>query len=82
MTQRENNSNLLLQFSQHLVCVLCASQTVHNLQLGQFNVDGIVIFAEKDSNVILEDSWSPLDDQKDISERDVLDLWPRRQQAN
>jgi hypothetical protein len=54
--------------------VLRARKTIHDLQFCEFDVDWIVVFAEKDLDFMLEDRWTPLDDQQDVAQSHILNF--------
>lgn len=68
------NVCLLFQLGQHFMHVLRPRKTIHDFQLGEFDVDGIIVFAEEDLDFVLQNRRSPLDDQQDIPQSDVLDF--------
>lgn len=53
----------LLEFKQYSFRVLLSRKAIHDLQLGELNINGIVILAEEDFDIILQDSRPPLNDQ-------------------
>lgn len=71
--------NVLLQLSEHLRCVLGSSKSIYDLKLGELDVYWVVVFAEEDFNIILENHWPPLNNQQYIPESDILDLGAGRE---
>ena len=71
---------VLFQFRQHLLNIILAGKSVHDLQLGKLDVDWIVVLAEKHLDVILEDSWPSLNYEQDVPQSDILNLRSRGQQ--
>lgn len=69
--------DVLFQLCQHFAAILGACQSVHDFKLGQLHVDGVIVLAEEDSDVVLQNRWSSLDDQEDVTESNILNLWPR-----
>ena len=58
--QVKREAKLLLQLRQDLICVFGPRQSVHNFQFRELDVYGVVVFAEKYTDVILENSWTTL----------------------
>ena len=74
--------NLLIKLRQDFVSVLFPCQTIHDLQFGKLNIYGIVVFTEEHLNIVLEDCWSPLYDEQNVSQCNILHFRPRRQQSH
>ena len=53
---------LLLKLRQNLSRILLPSKAVHDLKFGKLDINGIVILAEKDLDVILEYIGTSLND--------------------
>jgi len=66
--------SVFLQLRQDLVDVALVGEHEDELQLGHLDVDGVVVFAEEDADVVLKDLWSALQDEQRISQRQVLHL--------
>mmetsp|Transcript_777 Transcript_777/g.3202 ORF Transcript_777/g.3202 Transcript_777/m.3202 type:complete len:716 (+) Transcript_777:454-2601(+) len=63
---------VLLELEQHLVDVRLADQADHDLQLLQLDVDGVVVLAEEDLDLVLQDLRALLHDEVDVAQGDVL----------
>ena len=51
---------VLGKFRQHLLDIALSRQHEDELKLGDFDVYGIVVFTEKDANVVSQNLWTPL----------------------
>jgi hypothetical protein len=69
----------LAQLLKHLGRVGIPREPVHDLELGELDVDRVVVLAKEDLDLVLEDRRPALDDEQDVAQGDVLDLGPRRQ---
>lgn len=65
---------ILLQLRQNLLHILLPRQPIHNLQFCHLHVNRVIVFAEEDLDVVLEDGGAALDDEEDVAETDVLDF--------
>lgn len=68
-------SDSLLQLRKYFADIVITSQAVHDFELGELDVNGIVVLAEEDFDFILQDGWTSLDDEKNVAQSDVLDFW-------
>jgi len=57
---------LLFQFSQYLPCVLFSCKAIHDFQLCELDINGVVIFAKENLDIIFEYCRSPLDNEQYI----------------
>lgn len=64
----------LFEFCEHLLDVGFIGKTINDFQLGQFDIDGVVILAEKDFDIVAEYQGTALDDEKNITQGDVLNF--------
>lgn len=67
--------NILFKLGENLVDVLVVAETYDDLQLFPLDIWRVVVLAEKDANVVLKNIGAPLQDQIDVPERYILDLW-------
>lgn len=67
--------NILFKLGENLVDVLVVAETYDDLQLFPLDIWRVVVLAEKDANVVLENIGALLQDQVDVPERHILDLW-------
>lgn len=72
----------LFQFCENLFDVPLVRQPVDDLEFSELDVDRIVVLAEEDLDVVPEYRGSPLNDQVDVAQGDVLNLVARRQQSH
>jgi len=72
----------LLQLLEDLSEVVVPGESIHDLELGELDVDRIVVLAEEDLDLVLKDRWTPLDDEEDVSESDVLNLGSRGEKSD
>jgi hypothetical protein len=79
---RPKRANALLQLGQNLFDVPFVRESVDDLEFGELDVDRVVVLAEEDFNVVLEDEWPPLYDEMNVSERDVLDFVAGREKGD
>lgn len=66
--------SVALELRKDLIDVSVGSELDHNIHLLNLDVDGIVVLAEEDTNLVGENLSTLLDNQVDVTERDVLDL--------
>ena len=71
-----------MELGEHFSCVLLSRESIHDLKFCKLDVDRVVILAKEDLDIVLEDRWSPLDNEQDISQRHVLDFRTGRKQCN
>lgn len=71
----EREENALGKFSQHSLRILGVREAVHDLEFCEFDVDGVVVLAEEDFDVVLQYCRSSLDYEQDVAQGDVLDFW-------
>lgn len=64
--------NVLLQLGKNLPGVFIASKPIHDFKFRKLDVYGIVVLAEENFNIILEDGGSTLDNQENVSQRHIL----------
>jgi hypothetical protein len=64
----------LLQLAQQRIHVLLSRQPNHDLELLDLDVGRVVVLAEEDAHLVLEDVGSVLEEEIDISEGDPLNL--------
>jgi hypothetical protein len=57
---------ILFQLCKHLFDVLLICKPVHDFQLGKFDIDRVIVFAEEHLYVVLEDGRSSLDYEQDV----------------
>lgn len=50
-----NRRSLLGKFCEHSLGVVCTCKSVHDLKLGELDVDRIVVLAEEDFDVVTKD---------------------------
>lgn len=62
--------------------VVLRRQPNHNVKLFKFDVDRVIVFHEEDLHLVLQDISTLLNDQVDVTESDVLDLWLGGQQGH
>lgn len=74
--------NLLLQLSQDLVRILSTRQPIHDLKFRKLDINRIVVLAEENFNVILQDCRPSLDDQQYVPESNILNLGARGQESD
>mmetsp|Transcript_26828 Transcript_26828/g.56647 ORF Transcript_26828/g.56647 Transcript_26828/m.56647 type:complete len:480 (+) Transcript_26828:733-2172(+) len=67
-------SGILLQFQQYLIDIAFRDQLDDDLQLLHFYIDGIVILAKEDLNLVLQNGRTLLHDQVNVAQCHVLDL--------
>lgn len=70
--------DLLFKLAEDLSDVGSICESDHNVQLLEFDIDRIVVFDKKDLHFILENLWSLLNDQVNVSQSNVLNLWLSR----
>lgn len=80
--EKGGGGDALLELGEDLFDVALVREAVDDLELGEFDVDGVVVLAKEHLDVVLENEGSSLDDEEDVAERDVLDLVARRQQSH
>ena len=68
---------VLLELEEDLVDVPLRNELNDNLKLLHLDVDWIVVLAEEDLDLVLEDGRALLHDEIDVAEGNVLDLWLR-----
>jgi predicted nuclease of restriction endonuclease-like (RecB) superfamily len=64
----------LLELGKDFSRILLARKTVHDFQLREFNVNRVIVFAKEDLHIVLEHRWSSLNDEKNVSQGDVLNF--------
>lgn len=67
--------NILFKLREDLIDVLVVAETDDDFQLFPLDIWRVVVLAEKDANVVLKNIGAPLQDQVDVPERYILDLW-------
>lgn len=80
--EETRNGDSLLQLCEDLLDVLLVREAEDDLELGEFDVDGVIVLAKEDLDVIAEHHGSSLDDEEDISKGNILNLVSRRQQCD
>mmetsp|Transcript_34025 Transcript_34025/g.78514 ORF Transcript_34025/g.78514 Transcript_34025/m.78514 type:complete len:352 (+) Transcript_34025:1119-2174(+) len=73
---------IFLEFQKHLIDVAFADQLDDNFQFFHFDINGIVVLAEKNFDLVLQNMRPFLHDQIDIPQRHVLNLRLRIQQGD
>mmetsp|Transcript_12057 Transcript_12057/g.38535 ORF Transcript_12057/g.38535 Transcript_12057/m.38535 type:complete len:250 (-) Transcript_12057:738-1487(-) len=71
---------ILLELKQHLLNVALRGQQDHDLQLLHLDVDGVIVLAEEDLDLVRQDGGALLHNQTDVAQRHILDLRRRRRQ--
>jgi hypothetical protein len=64
--QTDGTGYILFQLCKHLFDVLLICKPVHDFQLGKFDIDWVIVLAEENLYVVLEDGWSSLDYKQDV----------------
>ena len=59
---------------ENLVDVSIRGKLDHDFQLFHLDINRVVIFTEEHFDLMLQNTWAPLNDQVDISQGHVLDL--------
>jgi hypothetical protein len=54
---------LLFQFAENLVDIASMGKTEHDFKFSKLDVNWVVVLAEEDFHIVLEDIWSFLDNQ-------------------
>lgn len=72
----------LLQLLENLAEVGVPRESIHDLEFGELDVDRVVVLAEEDLDLVLENGWATLDDEEDVSESDVLNLGTGGEKSN
>jgi hypothetical protein len=66
----------------NLINILVATEHDHDVDLFELDIGGVVVLAEKDFNVALEDARTLLADYLDVAEGDILDLGLGREESD
>lgn len=62
------------EFGQDFFDVGFVGEHEDEFEFGDFDVDGVVVFAEEDADVVAEDFGAALEDEEGVSQGEVLDL--------
>jgi hypothetical protein len=73
---------LLLKFREHFPRIFFPGKSIHDFKLRHLDIHGVVIFAEEDLDIILQNSRSTLNDQENIAQSHVLNFRSRGEQCD
>jgi hypothetical protein len=73
---------IFLQFSQELVHIAVVCYAHHNLKLLELDIWGVIVFAEKDTELLLENIGLLLQQKVNISQCHILHFGSRRNQGD
>jgi len=72
---------ILLQLSEDFVGILCTCKPIHDFKLCELDVDWVIVFAEEDFDIVLQNSRPPLNDEENISQCNILHFRARREKG-
>jgi hypothetical protein len=82
VSSEEGEPSVLLEFGEDLLDVALVGEAVDDLKLGELDVDGVVVLAEEDFDVVLEDERAALDDEVNVAKGDVLHFVARGEESD
>ena len=82
MVPSQRHRGSLLKLGEDLLNVALVRKAVDDFELRELDVDGVVVLAEEHLDIVLEDKRSPLDDEEDVAEGDVLDFVARGEEGD
>lgn len=72
----------LFEFGEDLLDVALVGETVDDFKLGELDVDGVVVLAKEDLDVVFENERATLDNEVDVAKGDVLDFVARGEEGD